>query len=98
MTDCTAINSGAVGDRITITEDGAYIVLAGVQTKLDLTVAASRDAIVMVEGGAQHVSEEVLVDALMFAHKAAQHGRMIRGEQFPLAGQWRGLRAHRLSA
>jgi len=39
---------------------------------LDLTVAASRDAIVMVEGGANHVSEEVLVDALMFAHKAAQ--------------------------
>lgn len=41
MTDCTAINSGAVGDRITITEDGAYIVLAGVQTKLDLTVTAN---------------------------------------------------------
>jgi polyribonucleotide nucleotidyltransferase len=41
-------------------------------SELDLTVAASRDAIVMVEGGAQHVSEEVLVDALMFAHKAAQ--------------------------
>jgi polyribonucleotide nucleotidyltransferase len=41
-------------------------------SELDLTVAASRDAIVMVEGGAKHVSEEVLVDALMFAHKAAQ--------------------------
>jgi len=41
MTDCTAINTGAVGDRITITEDGAYIVLAGVQTTLDLTAAAN---------------------------------------------------------
>ena len=41
-------------------------------SELDLTVAASRDAIVMVEGGALHVSEEILVDALMFAHKAAQ--------------------------
>jgi polyribonucleotide nucleotidyltransferase len=39
---------------------------------LDLLVAASRDAIVMVEGGAAEVSEEVLIDALMFAHKAAQ--------------------------
>jgi polyribonucleotide nucleotidyltransferase len=41
-------------------------------SELDLTVACSRDAIVMVEGAANHVAEEVLVDALMFAHKAAQ--------------------------
>jgi polyribonucleotide nucleotidyltransferase len=41
-------------------------------SELDLIVAASRDAIVMVEGGCQQVSEEVIVDALMFAHKAAQ--------------------------
>jgi polyribonucleotide nucleotidyltransferase len=41
-------------------------------SELDLVVAASRDAIVMVEGGAQQVPEDVIVDALMFAHKAAQ--------------------------
>jgi polyribonucleotide nucleotidyltransferase len=41
-------------------------------SELDLIVAVSRDAIVMVEGGAQQVAEEVIVDALMFAHKAAQ--------------------------
>jgi polyribonucleotide nucleotidyltransferase len=41
-------------------------------SELDLVVAASRDAIVMVEGGAAEVSEEILIDALMFAHKAAQ--------------------------
>jgi len=39
---------------------------------LDLIVAASRDAIVMVEGGAHEVAEDVIVDAVMFAHKAAQ--------------------------
>ena len=39
---------------------------------LDLIVAASRDAIVMVEGGGAEVSEEAIIDALMFAHKAAQ--------------------------
>src|SRR5262249_30277664 len=39
---------------------------------LDLVVAASRDAIVMVEGSAGELSEDVLVDALMFAHQAAQ--------------------------
>src|SRR6516162_2073765 len=42
------------------------------KSELDLVVAASRDAIVMVEGSAAEVSEDVLVDALMFAHQAAQ--------------------------
>ncbi len=42
------------------------------ESELDLVVAASRDAIVMVEGGAAEVTEDVLIDALMFAHKAAQ--------------------------
>lgn len=42
------------------------------KSELDLVVAASREAIVMVEGDALEVSESVIVDALMFAHKAAQ--------------------------
>jgi polyribonucleotide nucleotidyltransferase len=42
------------------------------KSELDLVVAASRDAIVMVEGGAAEIAEDVLIDALMFAHKAAQ--------------------------
>jgi polyribonucleotide nucleotidyltransferase len=42
------------------------------ESELDLVVAVSRDAIVMVEGGTKEVSEETIVDALMFAHKAAQ--------------------------
>ena len=39
---------------------------------LDMVVAASRDAIVMVEGGAAQLSEAVMVDALLFAHQAVQ--------------------------
>ncbi len=39
---------------------------------LDLVVACSRDAIVMVEGGAAEATEADLIDALMFAHEAAQ--------------------------
>jgi polyribonucleotide nucleotidyltransferase len=42
------------------------------KSELDVVVAASRDAIVMVEGGASEIAEDVLIDALMFAHKAAQ--------------------------
>src|SRR5437763_15704017 len=37
------------------------------ESELDFMVAASRDAIVMVEGGAAHVSEEVIIDALVLA-------------------------------
>jgi polyribonucleotide nucleotidyltransferase len=39
---------------------------------IDLIVACSRDAIVMVEGGAAEATENEIVDALMFAHQAAQ--------------------------
>ncbi|HEY0705374.1 MAG TPA: polyribonucleotide nucleotidyltransferase, partial [Polyangia bacterium] len=41
-------------------------------SELDLVVAVSRDAIVMVEGSMNEVAESVFVDALMFSLKAAQ--------------------------
>jgi polyribonucleotide nucleotidyltransferase len=42
------------------------------QGDIDLVVACSKDAIVMVEGGAAEALESDLIDALMFAHKTAQ--------------------------
>src|SRR5262249_46911586 len=39
---------------------------------LDIVVAATRDAIVMVEGGAGQLSEDVMIDALLFAHQSCQ--------------------------
>ncbi len=39
---------------------------------IDMTVAVGREGIVMVEGGAKYVSEEDLVEALMFAQEQAQ--------------------------
>ena len=39
-------------------------------SKLNLTVAGTRDAIVMVEAGADEVSEEQMVEALDFAHQS----------------------------
>ena len=42
------------------------------QADIDLVVACSKDAIVMVEGGAAEASEADVIDALMFAHKSAQ--------------------------
>jgi polyribonucleotide nucleotidyltransferase len=38
------------------------------EAELELTVAVSNDAIVMVEGGAAEASEAQVIDALMFAH------------------------------
>ena len=56
--------------------DGEFVVNptfdAREKSDLDFVVACSRDAIVMVEGGADEVSEEVIIDALMFAHRSAQ--------------------------
>ena len=39
---------------------------------IDMVVACSKDAIVMVEGGAAEATETAVIDALFFAHKAAQ--------------------------
>src|SRR5438128_11985826 len=53
--------------------DGRYIVNPTYdeirESKLNLIVAGTEDAIVMVEAGAQEVSEEIMVEALMLAHK-----------------------------
>ena len=42
------------------------------QSDLDLTVAGTKDAINMVEAGAKEVSEEDMIDAMMFGHSAIQ--------------------------
>ena len=41
-------------------------------SELDLTVAGTKDAINMVEAGAKQVSEEIMLEALMFGHKAVK--------------------------
>jgi polyribonucleotide nucleotidyltransferase len=42
------------------------------ESDIELIVAGSRDAIVMVEGGANFASEEDLLSAILFAHKEMQ--------------------------
>jgi len=53
--------------------DGRYIVNPTYdevrESRLNLIVAGSEEAIVMVEAGANEVSEEIMVEALMVAHK-----------------------------
>jgi polyribonucleotide nucleotidyltransferase len=42
------------------------------EADIDMVVACSKDAIVMVEGGCAEAQENDVIDALMFAHKSAQ--------------------------
>jgi polyribonucleotide nucleotidyltransferase len=42
------------------------------KSDIDIVVACSKDAITMVEGEMSELSESVVIDALMFAHDAAQ--------------------------
>jgi polyribonucleotide nucleotidyltransferase len=42
------------------------------QSDLEIVVAASRDAVCMVEGGAAELSEEVMLDAIFFGHQVVQ--------------------------
>jgi polyribonucleotide nucleotidyltransferase len=57
-------------------KDGEFIAFPTVadleSCDLDVVVACSKDAIVMVEGGAAEATESDLIDALMFAHETAQ--------------------------
>ena len=43
-----------------------------VDSKLNLVVAGSRDAVVMVEGGADSLSEEVILEGIFFGHQGLQ--------------------------
>ncbi|AEB11546.1 Polyribonucleotide nucleotidyltransferase [Marinithermus hydrothermalis DSM 14884] len=56
--------------------DGQFVLNPTLQqlehSDLDLVVAGSKDAIIMVEAGANEVPEDVLVEALEYAHQAIQ--------------------------
>jgi DNA polymerase III epsilon subunit family exonuclease len=56
--------------------DGEFVVNPTVEdvenSEIDLIVAGTRDAIMMVEAGAQIVPEGVMADAILFGHKALQ--------------------------
>src|SRR3954469_7567127 len=56
--------------------DGEYVLNPLIDTypesKLDLVVAGTRDAVMMVESEAQELSEDVMLGAVMFGHKQMQ--------------------------
>ncbi len=63
-----AVRIGRVGGRFVINPTTSQLATSD----MNVIVAGSRDAIVMVEGGAQMVPEAALLDALFTAHEALQ--------------------------
>ena len=64
------------GLRVGMTEDGQYKAFMSAEeydnSKLDLVVAGTKDGIMMVEAGANEATEEQVIAAMDFAHKAMQ--------------------------
>ena len=53
-------------------ENGEFVLnpKIGHETDLDLTIAGTRDGVLMVESGAKELSDETMLEALKFGHKA----------------------------
>lgn len=56
-------------------------------TDLNVVVAGTKDAILMVEGGAQEVAEDVLLDAIMTAHEEIKRIVSFQEEMVAVAGK-----------
>lgn len=56
-------------------------------TDLNVVVAGTKDAILMVEGGAQEVAEDVLLDAIMAAHEEIRRIVSFQEEMVAVAGK-----------
>jgi polyribonucleotide nucleotidyltransferase len=62
------IRMGRIGGQLVINPMSSQYA----ESELSLIVAGSRDALVMVEGGAKMLSEDVILDALFTAHREMQ--------------------------
>jgi len=63
-----AVRIGRINDEFVVNPTFAELA----ESDLDLRVAGTRDAILMVEAGAKEVSEEVMIAGLEFAHQTLQ--------------------------
>ena len=66
----SAVRIGMIGDRFVVNPTLKEME----ETKLELTVAGTKEAIMMVESWAAEVSEDVMLDALELAHEEIKKG------------------------
>jgi polyribonucleotide nucleotidyltransferase len=78
------------GVRVGMNDDGKYEAFMGAKDlddgKLDLVVAGTKDAIMMVEAGAREVTEDEVADAIVFAHEAIQPAIALQEELIKKVG------------
>src|SRR3954454_6989435 len=64
------------GARVALSNEGEYILnptqAQVAEGRLDLVVAGTRDAVMMVESEAKELSEDEMLGAVMFAHRESQ--------------------------
>ena len=63
-----AVNVGYINGELVLNPKMAQLE----ESKLDLVVVSTRDKVIMVEAGAKEISEEIVLEAVKFAHKANQ--------------------------
>jgi len=64
----SAVHIGYINDEFTLNPTLAQLE----DSQLDLVVASTKEAIVMIEAGAQEVSEDIVIQAARFGHEANQ--------------------------
>ncbi|MBI3040191.1 MAG: polyribonucleotide nucleotidyltransferase, partial [Chloroflexi bacterium] len=64
----SAVRVGYINDRLVLNPTLAQLG----DSRLDLVVASTKDAIVMIEAGAGEASEDILIQAIQFGHEANQ--------------------------
>ncbi len=78
-----AVRVGYVDDRIVINPT----ITEMEDSQLDLCMAGSQDAIIMVEAGANEVDEAVIIDALEMGHEAMQEVMNVQNEMREALGK-----------
>jgi polyribonucleotide nucleotidyltransferase len=78
-----AVRLGRIGNEFVVNLTQSQLP----QTSLNLVVAGSRDAILMVEGGAQVLPDGLMLEALFYAHEALQPLIALQEELQKVAGK-----------
>jgi polyribonucleotide nucleotidyltransferase len=78
-----AVRVGKVGDKLIINPNSEQME----QSELDIIVAGTKDGVMMVEAGADQVSEEVVLSAIELAHSRIKELVKLQEELAKLAGK-----------
>ncbi len=82
-----AVRMGYINETLVVNPTESQLL----ESKLDLVIAGTADAIMMVEAGAKEVSEEVILEALRVGHQAIQDIVKLQDKLVSLAGKTKSV-------